>query len=79
MARIYMILSWVWLVLAFILSSCVDDHVQDDQVHFGHPIIASTCKSFYFDKWSDISTFDRDTFCGSVPKPLVALVTTVVS
>lgn len=23
---------------------------QDDQVHFGHPIIASTAKLFYFDK-----------------------------
>ena len=74
-----MILSRVRLVFTFILSSCVDDHAQDDQVHFGHPIIASTCKSFYFDKWSDISTFDRDTFRGLVPKPLVALVATVVS
>jgi len=26
------------------------------------------------DRWSDISAFDRDTFRGSVPKPLVALV-----
>ena len=66
-------------MFTFILSLCVDDHAQDDQVHFSHPIIASTCKSFYFDKWSDISTFDCDTFRGSVPKPLVALVATVVS
>ena len=51
---------------------------QDEQVHFGHPIIASICKSFYFDRWSDISAFDRDTFRGSVPKPLVALVGTIV-
>jgi hypothetical protein len=51
---------------------------QDDQVHFGHPIIASTTKLFYFDKWRDISTQDRDTFRGSVPKPLVALIGTVV-
>ena len=52
---------------------------QDAQVHFGHPIIASACRSFYFDKWSEIATFDRDTFHGSVPKPLVALIGTIVS
>ena len=51
---------------------------QDEQIHFGHAIIASTCKSFYFDRWLDISTSDRDTFQGSVPKPLVALVGAVV-
>ena len=51
---------------------------QDEQVHFGHPIIVSICKSFYFYQWSDISAFDRDTFRGSVPKPLVALVGTIV-
>lgn len=34
---------------------------------------------FYFDKWSEISARDRDTFRGSVPKPLVALIGTVVS
>ncbi|KAF9784420.1 hypothetical protein BJ322DRAFT_1109133 [Thelephora terrestris] len=56
-------------------GSYLHDIVPDsnEQVHFGHPIIASTCRSFYFDRWSDISTFDRDTFHGSVPKPLVAL------
>ena len=52
---------------------------QDDQVHFAHPIIASTAKSFYFDKWHAISTCDRETFNGSVPKPLIALIGTVVS
>ena len=51
---------------------------QDRQIHFGHPIIASTCKSFYFNRWSDIAVFDRDTFQGSVPKPLVALIGTIV-
>lgn len=52
--------------------------IQDEQVHFAHPIIASTAKSFYFEKWHDISTLDPDTFRGSVPKPLVALIATVV-
>jgi len=52
---------------------------QDDQIHFAHPIIESTCKAFYFDKWAKISMLDQDTFRGSVPKPLVALVGTIVS
>lgn len=52
--------------------------LQDDQIHFAHPIIASTAKSFYFDKWHGISTNDQDTFKGSVPKPLIALIGTVV-
>jgi hypothetical protein len=51
---------------------------QDEQVHFAHPIIASTAKSFYFDKWHAISTCDRETFNGSVPKPLIALIGAVV-
>jgi hypothetical protein len=34
---------------------------------------------FYFDKWNEISTHDPDTFKGSVPKPLVALIGTIVS
>jgi hypothetical protein len=42
--------------------------LQDDQVHFAHPIIASTAKSFYFDKWNGISTQDRDTFKGISPE-----------
>lgn len=52
---------------------------QDDQIHFGHPIIASTTKLFYFDKWHEISTHDQETFRGAVPKPLVALIGVVVS
>ena len=52
---------------------------QDDQVHFAHPIIASTAKSFYFDKWHAISTCDQETFNGSVPKPLIALIGAVVN
>jgi len=52
--------------------------LQDAQLHFAHPIIASTAKSFYFDKWHGISTHDRDTFMGSVPKPLIALIGAVV-
>lgn len=52
--------------------------LQDEQIHFAHPIIASTAKSFYFDKWHAISTCDRETFNGSVPKPLIALIGTVV-
>ena len=51
---------------------------QDDQIHFAHPIIESTCKAFYFDKWAKISMLDQDTFQGSVPKPLVALIGTIV-
>jgi len=47
---------------------------SDDQIHFGHPIIASTTKLFYFDKWHEISTHDQETFRGAVPKPLVALI-----
>ncbi|KAF9780419.1 hypothetical protein BJ322DRAFT_1220931 [Thelephora terrestris] len=47
---------------------------SDDQIHFAHPIIASTTKLFYFDKWHEISTHDPDTFKGAVPKPLVALI-----
>lgn len=57
------------------LFSCF---LQDDQVHFAHPIIVSTTKSFYFNKWHKISIHDQDTFRGSVLKPLVALVGTVV-
>jgi hypothetical protein len=34
---------------------------------------------FYFDKWHEISTHDPETFKGSVPKPLVALIGAVVS
>ena len=52
--------------------------LQDEQLHFAHPIIASTAKSFYFNKWHTISTDDPDTFSGSVPKPLIALIGTVV-
>jgi hypothetical protein len=71
--------SQVRLVIAFVLcSSRYDNRLQNRQAHFGHPIIASTCKLFYFDKWSDVSTFDRDTFHGSVPEQLVALVGAVV-
>ena len=62
----------------FNMAMLCADLPQDKQVHFGHPIIESTCKSFYFDRWSDIATFDRETFKGSVPQPLVALVGTVV-
>lgn len=60
--------------LHFFLSQVL----QDDQLHFAHPIIASTSQLFYFDKWSEISTHDQDTFKGSVPKPLIALIDTVV-
>ena len=52
---------------------------QGKQAHFAHPIITSTAQSFYFDKWHAISTCDRDTFAGSVPRPLIALIGTVVS
>jgi hypothetical protein len=52
---------------------------QDDQIHFAHPIIESTCKAFYFDKWAKISMLDQDAFRGSVPKPLIALIGTIVS
>ena len=64
---------------SFFPSQIILTPSQDAQIHFGHPIIESTCKSFYFDKWSKISTFDPDLFHGSVPKPLVALVGTIVS
>ena len=75
-----MILFQIRSVLMFALHLSYDDSLfQGSQIHFGHPIIASTCKSFYFDKWSDISIFDPDTFHRSVPKPLVALVGAVVS
>ncbi|KAF9786188.1 hypothetical protein BJ322DRAFT_1020281 [Thelephora terrestris] len=47
---------------------------SDDQIHFSHPVIASTTKLFYFDKWREISTHNPDTFKGAVPKPLVALI-----
>lgn len=53
-------------------------YLQTEQIHFGHPIIASTCRSFYFDRWIDISECNPNLFQGSVPKPLVALVGTVV-
>jgi hypothetical protein len=79
MALIYTTRSRVRLVVPLVpCSSHYDNCSQDRQIHFGHPIIASTCKLFYFDKWSDVSTFDRDTFHGSVPEQLVALVGAVV-
>lgn len=68
----------VSLSLPNIITPINSKSPQDEQTHFGHPIIASTCKSFYFDRWLDISTSDRDTFQGSVPKSLVALVGAVV-
>jgi hypothetical protein len=51
---------------------------QDEQIHFARPIIASTAKSFYFDKWHRIANHDQDTFRESVPKLLVAPIGTVV-
>ena len=62
--------------LAFYLSLISP---QDKQIHFAHPIIASTAKLFYFNKWHVISTCDHETFNGSVPKPLIALIGAVVS
>lgn len=50
---------------------------SDAQVHFANPIIESTCKAFYFGKWAKISALDPESFRGSVPKPLIALVGTV--
>jgi len=75
-----MILFQIQSVLIFALHLPYNDNLfQGFQIHFGHPIIASTCKSFYFDKWSDISIFDCDTFHRSVPKPLVALIGAIIS
>src|SRR5882757_6850892 len=68
----------VRFVIYVTLSKLLSHILQDDQTHFAHPIIASTAKLFYFDKWHAISAYDQDTFKGSVPKPLVALIGTVV-
>lgn len=69
---------FVSIYLSPLASSTLKPH-QDDQIHFAHPIIESTCKVFYFDKWAKVSMLDQDAFQGSVPKPLIALVGTIVS
>ena len=51
-----MIQSLTWFVVSSAWLHCVLTILQDQQVHLGHPIIESTCKSFYFDWWSVPST-----------------------
>jgi len=49
-----------------------------NQLHYTHPIIEATCNSFYYGKWKKIPKA-CSSFKSSVPEPLAALVTVIVS